>query len=151
MLFAAYKPGQIIQDFFLHFFQNVWDPTSNTVALYSPEFTAIFSTMPWVLTPLTCFPFYANFNESYHGESHSHKDSYYWCCVVQWNVNFSISCVCTWKFSIQPVYENIHGDCWTGELFTKAAEAATEAMKGRLANKYYMLAEEAWAEVDDDE
>lgn len=36
-----------------------------------------------------------------------------------------------------------------GDLFTTAAEAATEAMKGRLANKYFMLAEEAWAQVEE--
>ncbi|CAF4195513.1 unnamed protein product, partial [Rotaria sordida] len=32
-----------------------------------------------------------------------------------------------------------------GDLFNKAAEMATAAMKGRLANKYYMSAEEAYA------
>ncbi|CAF0781899.1 unnamed protein product [Rotaria sordida] len=32
-----------------------------------------------------------------------------------------------------------------GDLFNKAAEMATEAMKGRLANKYYTAAEEAYA------
>ncbi|KAK7502009.1 hypothetical protein BaRGS_00006761 [Batillaria attramentaria] len=37
-----------------------------------------------------------------------------------------------------------------GDLYTQAAEAATEAMKGRLANKYFMLAEEAWAQVEDE-
>ena len=37
-----------------------------------------------------------------------------------------------------------------GELYTEAAEAAMSAMKGKLSTKYYMLAEEAWAEVDDD-
>lgn len=30
-----------------------------------------------------------------------------------------------------------------GELYQRAATAATMAMKGRLANKYYQLAEEA--------
>lgn len=35
-----------------------------------------------------------------------------------------------------------------GDLYTSAADAATEAMKGRLANQYYALAEEAWAEVE---
>ena len=35
-----------------------------------------------------------------------------------------------------------------GELYTRAAEVAMEAMKGKLANKYYMLAEEAWSEVE---
>jgi hypothetical protein len=32
-----------------------------------------------------------------------------------------------------------------GDLFNKAAEMATAAMKGRLANKYYQQAEEAYA------
>jgi len=35
-----------------------------------------------------------------------------------------------------------------GELYTSAAEGATTAMKGRLASKYFALAEEAWAEVE---
>ncbi|KAK0133961.1 Eukaryotic elongation factor 2 kinase [Merluccius polli] len=35
-----------------------------------------------------------------------------------------------------------------GDLFTEAAEAAMEAMKGRLANQYYMKAEEAWAQME---
>ena len=38
----------------------------------------------------------------------------------------------------------------TGDLFTAAAEVAMAAMKGRLANKYFMLAEEAWALVGDE-
>lgn len=37
-----------------------------------------------------------------------------------------------------------------GDLYTQAAEAAMAAMKGKLANKFYMLAEEAWAEASDD-
>ena len=32
-----------------------------------------------------------------------------------------------------------------GDLYTEAAEAATAAMKGRIASKYYLLADEAWA------
>ncbi|XP_028845794.1 eukaryotic elongation factor 2 kinase isoform X3 [Denticeps clupeoides] len=36
-----------------------------------------------------------------------------------------------------------------GDLFTEAAEAAMEAMKGRLANQYYMKAEEAWAQMEE--
>ena len=39
--------------------------------------------------------------------------------------------------------------CFTGELYNEAGEAATAAMKGRLANKYYALAEEAWAEIEE--
>ena len=38
-----------------------------------------------------------------------------------------------------------------GELYTEAADGAMAAMKGRMANKYYALAEEAWAECPDDE
>lgn len=36
-----------------------------------------------------------------------------------------------------------------GDLFTEAAEVAMEAMKGRLANQYYMKAEEAWALMEE--
>ncbi|XP_013782450.1 eukaryotic elongation factor 2 kinase-like [Limulus polyphemus] len=36
-----------------------------------------------------------------------------------------------------------------GELYHEAADVAMAAMKGRLANKFYMLAEEAWAEVEE--
>jgi elongation factor 2 kinase len=35
-----------------------------------------------------------------------------------------------------------------GELYTEAAELAMESMKGKLANKYYALAEEAWAAAE---
>jgi len=38
-----------------------------------------------------------------------------------------------------------------GDLFNKAAEMATAAMKGRLANKYYAAAEEAYALVPEEE
>jgi hypothetical protein len=38
----------------------------------------------------------------------------------------------------------------TGELYTEAADAAMAAMKGRLANKWYQLAEEAWAEIEEE-
>lgn len=37
----------------------------------------------------------------------------------------------------------------TGDLFTEAADAAMEAMKGRLANQYYMKAEEAWSAMEE--
>lgn len=37
-----------------------------------------------------------------------------------------------------------------GELYTEAADEAMAAMKGRLANKYYMKAEEAWALVEEE-
>ncbi|XP_037066904.1 eukaryotic elongation factor 2 kinase isoform X3 [Peromyscus leucopus] len=37
----------------------------------------------------------------------------------------------------------------SGDLYTQAAEAAMEAMKGRLANKYYEKAEEAWAQMEE--
>ncbi|XP_051789620.1 eukaryotic elongation factor 2 kinase isoform X6 [Erpetoichthys calabaricus] len=36
-----------------------------------------------------------------------------------------------------------------GNLFTEAADAAMEAMKGRLANQYYMKAEEAWGAMEE--
>ncbi|MGH0161893.1 UNVERIFIED_CONTAM: hypothetical protein FKN15_042038 [Acipenser sinensis] len=36
-----------------------------------------------------------------------------------------------------------------GELFTEAADAAMEALKGRLANQYYMKAEEAWSLMEE--
>ncbi|XP_053515470.1 eukaryotic elongation factor 2 kinase isoform X5 [Artibeus jamaicensis] len=36
----------------------------------------------------------------------------------------------------------------SGDLYTRAAEAAMEAMKGRLANQYYEKAEEAWAQME---
>eukprot|EP00092_Neocalanus_flemingeri_P017441 GFUD01018866.1.p1 GENE.GFUD01018866.1~~GFUD01018866.1.p1 ORF type:complete len:707 (+),score=235.26 GFUD01018866.1:51-2171(+) len=36
-----------------------------------------------------------------------------------------------------------------GELYSEAAEAAMEEMCGKLANKYYMLSEEAWALVEE--
>ncbi|XP_039515111.1 eukaryotic elongation factor 2 kinase isoform X3 [Pimephales promelas] len=36
-----------------------------------------------------------------------------------------------------------------GDLFNEAADAAMEAMKGRLANQYYMKAEEAWALMEE--
>jgi elongation factor 2 kinase len=39
---------------------------------------------------------------------------------------------------------------YAGDLYSEAAEAATGAMKGRLASKYYILAEEAYAQVPDD-
>ncbi|XP_053550761.1 eukaryotic elongation factor 2 kinase isoform X2 [Bombina bombina] len=37
----------------------------------------------------------------------------------------------------------------SGDLYTEAAEAAIEAMKGRLANQYYQKAEEAWAQMEE--
>jgi len=38
-----------------------------------------------------------------------------------------------------------------GELYNEAAEEAMAAMKGRLANKYYMLAEECYGEMDEED
>ena len=35
-----------------------------------------------------------------------------------------------------------------GDYLTQAGDAAMAAMKGKMANKYYMQAEEAWAECD---
>ncbi|XP_064620844.1 eukaryotic elongation factor 2 kinase-like isoform X4 [Lineus longissimus] len=37
----------------------------------------------------------------------------------------------------------------SGDLFNEAAELATEQMKGRLATKYFMLAEEAYGELEE--
>ena len=37
----------------------------------------------------------------------------------------------------------------TAEKYNEAAEAAMGAMKGRMANKYFALAEELWAECDE--
>ena len=37
-----------------------------------------------------------------------------------------------------------------GELYTEAAELATVAMKGKLASKYFMDAEMAWAECEEE-
>ncbi|KAM6166871.1 eukaryotic elongation factor 2 kinase isoform 2-T2 [Erethizon dorsatum] len=37
----------------------------------------------------------------------------------------------------------------SGDLYTQAAEAAMEAMKGRLANQYYEKAEQAWAWMEE--
>lgn len=34
-----------------------------------------------------------------------------------------------------------------GDYYQKAADVAMEMMKGKLANKYYMLAEEAWSKI----
>uniref|UniRef100_A0A8D0L399 Eukaryotic elongation factor 2 kinase n=1 Tax=Sphenodon punctatus TaxID=8508 RepID=A0A8D0L399_SPHPU len=38
----------------------------------------------------------------------------------------------------------------SGDLYTEAAEAAMQAMKGRLANQYYQKAEEAWAMMEEE-
>lgn len=35
-----------------------------------------------------------------------------------------------------------------GDYFSQAGDAALAAMKGKMATKYYMQAEEAWAECD---
>lgn len=37
----------------------------------------------------------------------------------------------------------------SGEFYSLAAKYATESMKGKLANKYYMLAEEVWSEMEE--
>ncbi|XP_061086970.1 eukaryotic elongation factor 2 kinase isoform X3 [Conger conger] len=47
------------------------------------------------------------------------------------------------KFGLNSDYQR------AGDLFTEAADAAMEAMKGRLANKYYMKAEEAWGMMEE--
>lgn len=38
-----------------------------------------------------------------------------------------------------------------GDLYNEAAEAAMESMKGRLANKYFALAEEVYGEMEEEE
>ncbi|GAB1598956.1 eukaryotic elongation factor 2 kinase-like [Argonauta hians] len=38
-----------------------------------------------------------------------------------------------------------------GDIYTEAAEAATEAMNGRMACHYYALAEEAWSQLEEEE
>lgn len=50
---------------------------------------------------------------------------------------------CLMKTSLCPLC------CLSGDLYTQAAEAAMEAMKGRLANQYYEKAEEAWAQMEE--
>jgi len=48
--------------------------------------------------------------------------------------------------------ENIRKDPMkAGDLYNLAAESAMSCLKGKLANKYYMLAEEAYAEVQDED
>jgi len=34
-------------------------------------------------------------------------------------------------------------------MYNQAAESAMASMKGKLSNKYYMLAEEAWGEIEE--
>uniref|UniRef100_A0A4W3HGB2 Eukaryotic elongation factor 2 kinase n=1 Tax=Callorhinchus milii TaxID=7868 RepID=A0A4W3HGB2_CALMI len=46
-------------------------------------------------------------------------------------------------FSVEPDPQR------SGDLFTEAAEAAMEAMKGRLATQYYERAEEAWGMMEE--
>lgn len=36
-----------------------------------------------------------------------------------------------------------------GDMYSAAGDLALASMKGKLANKYYALAEEAWAELDE--
>lgn len=38
-----------------------------------------------------------------------------------------------------------------GDLYNDAAEVAMNCVKGKMANKYYMLAEEAYGEADDEQ
>ena len=39
---------------------------------------------------------------------------------------------------------------YAGELYTTAAEAAMSCGKGKLSSKYFMIAEEAWGEVEEE-
>lgn len=45
----------------------------------------------------------------------------------------------------------MHLSFFTGDLYNEAAEAAMASMKGRLANKYFALAEECYAEIEEEE
>ena len=46
--------------------------------------------------------------------------------------------------------ENIRKDpLKAGEFYNLAAESAMSCMKGKLANRYYMLAEEAYSQCED--
>ena len=36
-----------------------------------------------------------------------------------------------------------------GDLYSAAGDLALASMKGKMANKYYAMAEEAWAELDE--
>jgi len=48
--------------------------------------------------------------------------------------------------------ENIRKDPMkAGDLYNLAAESAMSCLKGKLANKYYMLAEEAYGEAQDED
>ena len=46
------------------------------------------------------------------------------------------------KFGLSTDYEK------AGQYYQEAADLAMEEMKGKLANKYYILAEEAWSYMD---
>ena len=46
-----------------------------------------------------------------------------------------------WELEKEPSY--------AGELYSSAGDLAMASMKGKLANKYYALAEECWAECED--
>lgn len=57
-----------------------------------------------------------------------------------------------WSFKDEPNelwHAQITCPFFIGDLFTEAADAAMEAMKGRLANQYYMKAEEAWSAMEE--
>lgn len=49
---------------------------------------------------------------------------------------------------LQGGYDLERDPSYAGDLYTEAAEFATAAMKGRIANKYYALAEEAYVQMD---
>ena len=73
--------------------------------------------------------------------------------AVYWLVRgLAFHCIRLYKISTPPLARHVtYSILRSGELFTEAAEAAMSAMNGRLANKWFMLAEEVWAECEEDE
>ena len=73
--------------------------------------------------------------------------------AVYWLVRGLVfHCIRLYKISTPPLARHVtYSILRSGELFTEAAEAAMSAMNGRLANKWFMLAEEVWAECEEDE
>lgn len=51
-------------------------------------------------------------------------------------------CYCVGEYGLKVDYQK------AGDYYQEAADLAMEEMKGKLANKYYMLAEEAWSYVE---
>jgi len=78
--------------------------------------------------------------------------------ALKW-YNLALECGAEQPYLIQARMAEIHLNGETivknaqraGELYSEAADSAMEDLKGKLANKYYMLAEEAWAQCADEE